>query len=284
MPADSAAILVPLDGSKNAENAVPMAALLSRLYDLPVRFIHVLDEAELGSARGAIERPREVFTGYAVDLAQRHGIDGARVSAEVGVGSAAATILAAADHVRFLVIATHGRGGFKAMVIGSVADKVVRGARVPVVTVPGVGAPVTLDHKTILVALDGSLEAEQGLAAGRDLAKRAGARIALVRAFSVPPPVGIELAYYPPDLLTTMQSAAQEYLASTAKPGEQTTLMQGVAAPAIEQVATDLDVGLIVMTSHGRGLAARLALGSTTDRVLHAVHRPLLIVPIETPE
>jgi len=275
-----ASILVPLDGSKNAENAVPMAGLLARLYDLPVRFIHVVDDAEGIQGADALERTREVFSSYATDLAARHGIETATTVAEVGLGSPAPTILGASDGVRFLVIATHGRGGFKAQFIGSVADKVIRGAKVPVATVPGVGAPMTLDKRPILVALDGSPEAERGLEAARDLATRAGAKIVLARAFSVPPPVGIEFAYYPPDLLTTMQKAAEEYLSDTAQPGERTALIQGSPAGAIEQAATDANAGLVVMTSHGKGLAARLALGSTTDRVLHTVHRPMLIVPI----
>ncbi len=91
--------------------------------------------------------------------------------------------------------------------------------------------------------------------------------------------MGIEFAYYPADLLTTMRAAAQEYLAGIAQAGERTALIQGSPAGAIEQAATDANAGLVVMTSHGKGLAARLALGSTTDRVLHAMHRPLLIVP-----
>ncbi len=275
-----ASILVPLDGSKNAENAVPLASLLARLYDLPVRFIHVVEDAESVDGEEGMSHTREVFSSYAVDLAGRQGLEKEKVLAEVGYGSAAQAILSASEGVRFLVIATHGRGGFKAQFIGSVADKVIRSAKVPVATVPGVGAPMSLDKRPILVALDGSPEAEGGLEAARDLARRAGAKIVLVRAFSVPPPVGIEFAYYPPDLLTTMQTAAQEYLTGAAQPGEQTALVQGSPAGAIEQAATDVNAGLVVMTSHGKGLAARLALGSTTDRVLHSVHRPMLIVPI----
>jgi len=281
--ASHASILVPLDGSKNAENAVPMAALLSRLYDLPVRLIHIVDDENVQGA-AAMERTREVFSSYAIDLAERHGIAKGKSLAEVGYGPAAATILGASEGVHFLVIATHGRGGFRAQFIGSVADKVIRAAKVPVATVPGIGAPMMLDTRPILVALDGSPEAERGLEAARDLAQRAGVPIVLVRAFSIPPPVGIEFAYYPPDLLGTMQTAAQEYLTNVALPGERTSLLQGNPAGAIEQVATDVNAGLIVMTSHGKGLAARLALGSTTDRVLHSVHRPMLIVPITEDE
>ncbi|KAA0233423.1 MAG: universal stress protein [Dehalococcoidia bacterium] len=275
-----ASVLVPLDGSKNAENALPMAALLARAYDLPVRLLHVIDDTDEVLTPQALDRAQEVFSSYALDLAARHGVDTSKAVAEVGYGSPAATILAAAQGVRFVVIATHGRGGFVATFIGSVADKVVRGADVPVVTVPGVGEPSALDRKPVLVALDGSPEAEAGLRDARELAGRADLKLTLVRAISVPPPVGIEFAYYPPDILTTMQAAAQDYLKSVARPGEETRLVHGGAALAIEQTAAEIDAGLIVMTSRGKGLAARLALGSTTDRVLHSVQRPLLIVPV----
>jgi len=96
----------------------------------------------------------------------------------------------------------------------------------------------------------------------------------------VPPPVGAEFAYYPPDVLESVQQGAEEYLAQSAQPGERTVLAQGQAAQVIEESAEQLGAGLIVMTSRGKGLAARITLGSTTDRVMHAVERPLLVIPV----
>ena len=55
---------------------------------------------------------------------------------------------------------------------------------------------------------------------------------------------------------------------------------QAAPAAAIEEAANKYDAGLIVLSSSGKGLARRIALGSTTDRVMHSVQRPLLIVPI----
>ncbi|MCA9854405.1 MAG: universal stress protein, partial [Dehalococcoidia bacterium] len=43
--------------------------------------------------------------------------------------------------------------------------------------------------------------------------------------------------------------------------------------------AAQVDSGLVVMASSGKGLAERIALGSTTGRVMHSLHRPLLIIP-----
>ena len=59
---------------------------------------------------------------------------------------------------------------------------------------------------------------------GKPLAKEQ-LKLVLIRSFTMPPPVGIEFAAYPADLFNTLEQAAKEYLAATAKSGEQTVLM-----------------------------------------------------------
>lgn len=276
----SGPILVPLDGSKVAENAVPVAVRLSRVLARPVRYLHVLEQSDTVIAPQDADRARSAFVPYALHLGEKAGIDPAAQSADIGWGPPAPTILAASEGASLIVIASHGRGGFHSMFIGSVADKVVRGAEVPVLVVPGVESPVSIDSGPVLVAVDGSTEGELGLHAAREFAGALNNELVLVRAYSVPPPVGAEFAYYPPDVLESVQQGAEEYLAQTARPGERTVLAQGQAAQVIEETAAATGAGLIVMTSRGKGLAARIALGSTTDRVMHAVERPLLIVPV----
>jgi len=113
----------------------------------------------------------------------------------------------------------------------------------------------------------------------RELAQASTVSIVLVRAFSLPPPAGIEFSYYPADLGATLEAAAKEYLQATAQPGEKYVLMQGDAATAVLEAADQHDAGLIVLTSTGKGLAKRIALGSTTDRVVHSTSRSVLVVP-----
>jgi nucleotide-binding universal stress UspA family protein len=280
MTTESAPIVVPLDGSKNAENAVPFAALVARVYGAPVHFVYVADP-EIVDTTKDYSAAKEAFASHVASLAERYGV--ARYVAHVAEGAAAATILryALESEARMTVIASHGRGGFHATFIGSVADKVVRGARRPILVVPGVGSPVLPDERPILVALDGSSEAERGLGAARDLAKAVNAPVALMRAYSIPPPVGIEFSYYSPEVLASFQQAAEEYLQKVALKGEQAYAVQASAAIGIEETANQIDAGIVVMTSHGKGLAERVALGSTTDRVMHTIRRPLLIVPAE---
>jgi nucleotide-binding universal stress UspA family protein len=76
-----------------------------------------------------------------------------------------------------------------------------------------------------------------------------------------------------------LRAAAEEYLTQIAAPSEKALVEQGFPAAVIADAATRLDAGLVVVASSGKGLAARIALGSTTDRLMHSLHRPLLIVP-----
>lgn len=273
--ADSKPILVPLDGSKTAENVLPAAAWLSRATGSPLKFIHVLDADSKPESRAAAA---ETFQKYASDLAKAHGLGD--IVCEVMAGAAAEQVLSASVTAHAIALASHGRGGFRATVFGSVADKIVRGSAVQVLIEPGTdktvapGAP-----RPILVCLDGSDEAEQGLATARALAAKEQLKLVLVRSFTMPPPVGIEFAAYPADLYSTLEQAAKDYLATTAKAGEQTVLMQGDSAGAILETADAIDAGLIVMTSSGKGLTKRIALGSTTDRVIHGTSRAVLVIP-----
>jgi nucleotide-binding universal stress UspA family protein len=277
----SGPIVVPLDGSKNAENALPYAALLARLHGATVEFVHVV--AHEGVSEGAdLTQSRAAFTTYAGQLAEHWDI--AEYSSRVSQGPAAAMILETASGASFVVIASHGHGGFHAMFIGSVADKVVRGATVPVLLVPGVGAPMAPDeHKTVLIGLDGSEPAEEALHLGRRLASALGAKVMLVRAWEVPVQAMSSFGegYYPADeLLASLAPVAEEYLKETGVPGEQMMVGQGSAAMVIAELARAQDAGLVVVGSSGKGLAARIALGSTTNRLMHSLHRPLLIVPV----
>ena len=273
--ADPKSILVPLDGSKLAENALPAAAWLSKATGAPIRFIHVV---ELNVDESQVAAAAETFRAYTKEVAAEHGL--ANTSCDVVAGSPADEILNAAADASAIAIATHGRGGFKAMVVGSVADKVIRGAEVPVLAEPGVEKPdAPGGGRPILVGLDGSEEAERGLAMARELGAKTNLPIVIVRAFSIPPPAGIEFSYYPADLASTLEDAAKEYLQATAKPGEKALIMQGDAAGAVLDVAEQEKASLIVLTSTGKGLAKRIALGSTTDRVVHGTSRPVLVVP-----
>jgi nucleotide-binding universal stress UspA family protein len=267
------AIVVPLDGSKNAEAAVPAATALARLWKLPIAFVYVDPH---GVPKGETEHVNEVFDRYARQLTATAGVT---ATAQVLSGNPADTILEYAAGARVIVLASHGRSGFRAAVLGSVADKVVRGANIPVLIVPAVEEVGPIDKGPILVALDGSSKAEAGLAIARELATGFSAQVVLVRAFDILPPPYAEMTYYAPDLSEGIEEDAREYLHRTAQPNERQLIARGAADAVIVEAADAVKASLVVMTTEGMGLARRIALGSTTDRVLHALKRPLYVVP-----
>jgi nucleotide-binding universal stress UspA family protein len=241
-----------------------------------VQFVHVLH----GEEGTDVAHADEILRGYVTSLAKGAGIPEGTYSGAVVTGSPARAILDFAANAKFIVLSSHGRGGFKAAIIGSVADKVVRGATVPVIFVPAIDSKASLEAGPVLVGLDGSPEAEKGLAAAREVAKRLDLRVVLVRAYTLPPAVGLEFGTYPADILPMLKESAEAYLNQVAHPGEEKYTALDSAAGAVEEGAEKTGAALIVLTSHGKGAVDRLALGSTTDRVMHSVKRPLLVVPV----
>ena len=276
---ESGPLVMPMDGSALAESALPTAVELARLYGAPVRFVHVLDEEIPVESPSQLVHANAAFGNY-VD-AQLKRLDAGNLPREIQIhhGPAAPTILDAARDARMIVMASRGRGGLRAM-LGSVADRVVRGSSVPVLIVPSEGnAPLT--GGTIVVGLDGSAIAEAGLEAARAIGAKLGSRVVLVRAYSLPVMAGTEFGAYPVDLTTPMQEATEAYMQETARPDEKAYCLLSPAVDAIDRIARQENAVLVVMTSHGKGFARRITLGSQTERAMHTLRRPILVIPAE---
>jgi nucleotide-binding universal stress UspA family protein len=150
-PVDLGEILVPLDGSPLAEAALEPAAALARLWDAEVSLVQVVPPA-IPAADPALPVPagynnrlttmrRELAEDYIHDMAEHLRTRGVKASgiAVIGAGTADTLLdLARAGRVGLVALATQGRGGVRRLVLGSVADKLVRAAEVPILVVrPG---------------------------------------------------------------------------------------------------------------------------------------------------
>jgi nucleotide-binding universal stress UspA family protein len=242
---------------------------------VPLAFVHV-PAGERAESFVDRERNQSVFKSYALAL-DAGGFGEA--TAQVIDGSPAEAILKFAGERGLIVLSSHGRGGFRAALVGSVADKVVRGAAAPVLVVPAVDSVPDVCSGPFVIALDGSAQAEAGLRFGRELAAAASAKVTLVRAYNLAPPTYVEIGYYVPDVSEGLEEAARQYLRLVAAQGETLLLARGAADVVIADAANSADASLVIMTTEGLGRARRIALGSTTDRVLHSLRRPLFIIP-----
>ncbi len=138
-------ILVPLDGSPLAEEALHPAAELARIWDTELTLLQVVAPVQL-SIDAAVPFPssydeeltamgRTQAQDYLDDMVEGVHGQGLRATgvAVVGWNTVDAILdVARPERVALVVLATHGRGGLRRLALGSVADKVVRGAEVPV--------------------------------------------------------------------------------------------------------------------------------------------------------
>ena len=141
-------VIVPLDGSEFAETALPYAASLSRKMDMGVTLAQVLSQDDFiygGSAYGIREylpRIREEIRAeaqrYLTNVAGQLRQEGLDVSVETVHGSPASTIteMARATDHNMIVLTSHGRSGIRRLLLGSVAEVVVRESGDPVLIVP----------------------------------------------------------------------------------------------------------------------------------------------------
>jgi nucleotide-binding universal stress UspA family protein len=139
------------------------------------------------------------------------------------------------------------------------------------------GRAVAFRH--ILVPLDGSHLAETALGPAERVAKIAGARLTLVRAARWASQV--YPTFDPVSLNEELAAAAEKYLSDVRQRVEEvpadTRLLRGPPADTLIEFARDQHVDLVIMASHTRSGAARAALGSVADRMIHGP-APVLVV------
>lgn len=136
-------VLIPLDGSALAEEILEPALALGMPFDATYTLVQAITPPVLGYAPAAqtvgledqiLEQWRAAAREYLDRLAQRLRDQGRQVDTHILIGPPAVAILDYVyDHnVDLVAMATHGRSGVARMLLGSVADKIARGAGVPV--------------------------------------------------------------------------------------------------------------------------------------------------------
>jgi nucleotide-binding universal stress UspA family protein len=292
-------IVVPLDRSALAEQAIGQAGLIAReakahielvLVHVPYRLDPAWDASEWNAERKYLESVQG-------DLESGCGVS---VSHALVRGDPARQICARAKEVGadLIVMTSHGRTGFSRSWLGSVADAVVRESATPVLML----RPVESEHarlaarhsfKHVLVAIDGSALAMGALPAAIDLARASGARITLLRSvFPVPLlslyDASVPLAYAPMVIDQTatdrVSSDLQHELDSLARKlhHEHDVDISAVVeinprpADAIVNFAAAHAVDVVAMSTHGRG-ASRWFVGSIADKVIRGSDLPVML-------
>jgi nucleotide-binding universal stress UspA family protein len=181
-------ILVPLDGSELAERALGPAMAIARhglgqitLVRVPVteaRMVPALTGYDLPWSEPADSDHIHQAAAYLSALATSHAQTGLVVHARVPDGDVPGVIVDTAleDEVDLIVMSSHGYSGITRWMLGSVTEKVLRGAPCPVLAVRA-AEPI----RKILVTLDGSDLSEQALEPALSLAASLKAEVTLLR-------------------------------------------------------------------------------------------------------
>jgi len=293
-------ILIPLDGSKTAEEVLPYAHTLATKLRVPVELIGVIDIVEFAVHISA-EKAR--YLEKMIEQEERRSMDylkgiantfpGLSVNCVIEKGRAAEAIIdkAGADKGTLIMMATHGRSGIDRWVLGSVAEKVLRAANNPLLLVRA-AKPTTSGQArltSVIVPLDGSELAESVLPAVTELAKKLDLEIILFRAFNIPYSIyaGGD-GYYAVNfdqLIAEMKDEATTYLEK--KTGElkrqgiekiSFLVKEGLSADEIISFGRQTPDNLIAMCTHGRSGPKRWVLGSVTETVVRHCGDPVLVI------
>lgn len=292
-------VVVPLDGSQLAEQAIPYARSIAEAYKANVILLRMVEpmHAQLAVPEPGLfsdklaERFHGVAESYLKANALRLASKGLIVSTQVRRGSPADEIIRVAgnDPSAVVVMTTRGKSAIATWLLGSVTTKVLHRGSCDVIVVPIEKTP-SLDKKiaTVIVPLDGSRNAEQALPHAISLAKIIKARITITQVVPAAsiyeglPEVSKKNVL---DLLEDSKKRSEGYLVKVASRLAKLGIMSvsikvlmGYPARSIAELAGKTSAGFIVMTAHGKAEKGTWVLGSVTDQVVRQSIRPVLVV------
>ena len=293
-------ILCGVDFSDHSKRALDHALTIAAWYDSTVTVLHVSPVMPVAAyvsgsgmpayttmtteARDALKQSLCRFAGHDAGAAARQEL-------EIAEGGTAETILARARALPadLLVLGTHGRSGFERWVLGSVAERVLRLAPCPVLTVPRAAGAAPILFKRIVCAIDFSDCSIFALGYATSLAQQANAQLTVVHVIELPPDIPREVH----ETVLAGPRSLREYIALAEEEGRgrlddavadrehasvtvDKVLAAGKPYREILRVAAEHSADLLVLGVHGRGALDRMFFGSTTQHLVRQATCPVL--------
>jgi nucleotide-binding universal stress UspA family protein len=286
-------ILCPVDFSEFSESVLAYAAAFAKLFGSEVTVLHVFATAvpPAGSATYPawllqVPEARKSIADELHLLLAPLSSTGVTLRTQIAEGNTAAEIVRhAADHdVDLVVMGTHGRSGFDRLTLGSVAEKVLRKAPCPVLTIPHGAARAATDVsvRRILCPTDSSTCSEHAMDFALSLADRADAAVTALHV--------VETIETRPELSRTMTELQKrrcdtelrflEEINAARAGGTGITNAVTLGRPYLEilRMVEERAIDLIVMGVRGRGAVDMALFGSTTNHVVRRAACPVVTV------
>jgi len=286
-------VLVALNGSPEAEHALPYALAIARRSAATVRLVHVhslLDSSkpwERYYSDKLVERLRRQEQEYLQAMVRqvRPMVDVQVDAMVIKSEHIAESLCEIAAGVALVVMTTHGRGIVGRLLHGNVTETLMRTLPCPLLRVGRSSSALDLTDdpmpRHILIPLNGTQVAESIFDAAAAIGSLSGARFTLAHLQQVG-----EARFWPD------RSGARSYLREAAMRFEQRVpnvntefvISNRRTAPAILSLIKDRGIDMVALTTHGRHGLARLAKGSVAASVARKTERPVLMFRPSVPE
>jgi nucleotide-binding universal stress UspA family protein len=300
-------VLCPVDFSESSARCLAHAAALARWRQARLSVLHVESpivqrlphtRAQEWTDPGAHQSDHERIRREMEALFAAVGEPADRADLIVDLGQPVSHILsrAAALGADLIVLGTHGLGGFRHLVLGSVAEKVLRRAPCDVLVVPPQGASTArLPYASIVCGVDFSVSSQRALDVACELAVDSGAGLTVVHVIgwpwdesaspdfaAMPPEQATALAEYRRYLETTAATRLRDLLGSSAaQPARCTAVVRhGRSHRELLGAARDSQADLIVVGGQGHGAVSLAMFGSTASQVAREASCPVWIARV----
>jgi nucleotide-binding universal stress UspA family protein len=293
-------LLIPLDGSKLAESVLPAAASLAETLSAPVLLLHVIEQGVSGEVhhdRHLID-PNEAKE-YLDNLARSAFSKSVKVETHIhkaSLGDVPTSIIAHATQefeVGLIILCSHGKGGVRNLLFGSIAQLVAAAGDTPVLLIKPEGASSPFEIRNILVPLDNESIHDLALPYAEMLSRAYQAQIDLL---CVIPTLATDSGTHAAvgSMLPTTAAAYLEIAEEIAKEHFQAHLdeyfkvgipasaeiIRGDPAAVIAKTGEVLSSDLILLGTHGKAGMAAFWNRSVTARIAKMTSIPLLLIPL----
>jgi len=265
-------IMVTLDGSPFAERALEFAADLAQQRQAELSLVQVVPlQSEIPEGEEYLKQKSEALKAKRLEC-----------STKVFLGGPAETIVEQSSKFDVIVMTSHGRSQFDQLILGSVAEKVIRKSSCPVLVLRERQVRLR-DIKRVLVPLDGYELSQKAIPEAVKICRATGATLVLGQ---VDEAVGVEIGLVSRDEeIQQMES----HLSSVAESIDDSISVEtafdfGSAARGLLRLIDRENIDLVVMTSHGRGGFNRWVCGSVAENLLRLSMAPVLLVRAEDTE
>jgi len=294
-------ILVPLDGSRLAEAAIPPTLKLSNLLGASVTLLHLVETNAPKQVHGdkhliSFAEAEE----YLKDTARKYfpsEINTICHTHEVDVRNVARSIAEHSGEFKpdLIILCSHGESGLRNWMVGSIAQQVIGYTKTPLILIPldHQGKAAQTEFHSFLVAMDGEEEHDRGLIIAAELAQSTGAKIHLLTIVAttdtlsgenaatrrlLPSTMKAMLNFTEENAFIHLEEHAREW---RAKGLDVTTeVRRGDPPSEIIHAAAERGDDLIVVGTHGKAGWEAFWSGSVAPKVVNQSTTALLLVPV----